>query len=669
LTEAPQQSGAGGFGDHALKIHQTALSPARLRRLAPGFALLALMWGMTACGTESSPVAESPTAAAEPAGPQQSGEPASAAFPENQAVYIRMPDGTRIAADIWLPGGTTASTQLPTLISFTRYWRASAYEPPQTGKSELFTGLNQAGYAVVVVDTRGSGASFGTRGTEFSVCETRDFKHVVDWVAEQGWSNGRVATIGVSYSGNTAEHATFDPSPALRAAVPRFTDFDGYTSILYPGGLRNRLITDNWGAAVNALDNNQVPEAAAESADEPRLLGIKPVDSDTDGTLLAEAVSQHAGNLNLTTFFADIGFRDEIAFAASLDEKPDGAECAELVSPYRFRSAVEASRIPSFHWASWVDAGTATGVIARFASYDAPAQYIIGPWTHGAGGDAGVYNPADQAVEPDVEGQYGRILDFLEPYMRGDGTAADLTPSLTYFTMGEDRWKTTDTWPPAGHSETSWYLAENNGLAAEPPASDQSGDGQDEYAVDFTAGTGALTRWTTQLGGKDIFHGDRAEADRLLLTYTSPPLATATEITGFPWVELYVSSTHEDGALIAYLESVSPDGVVSMITEGQLRLVHRKVSDVTPPYPVFGPYHSFDSADAMPMIPGEVSKVEFVMWPTSVQVPAGHSIRLAIAGHDQDTFARYPAEGDPVLTFHRNSSQPSRLVIPVIRNP
>ncbi len=635
------------------------MNMASLGRIAPIPVLAALLFGLSACGREPAPPVESQPA------PLPTAEAAPTAFPENQAVYVTMPDGTRIAAEIWLPEATTAGANLPTLISFTRYWRASAYDPPQNEKSELFAGLNQAGYAVVVVDARGSGASFGSRGTEFSVCETRDFRHVIDWVAEQAWSNGRVATIGVSYSGNTAEHATFDPSPALRAAVPRFTDFDGYTSILYPGGLRNKLITDNWGAAVHALDNNLVPEASPETADQPRLLGVKPVDEDTDGQLLAEAVSQHATNLNLTTFFADIGFRDEIAFAASLDEKADGAECAELVSPYRFREAVEASRIPSFHWGSWVDAGTAAGVIARFASYDAPAQYLIGPWTHGAGGDAGVYNPADQAVEPSVEEQYGRILEFLEPFMRGDGRASDLKPTLTYFTMGEDRWKTTDTWPPAGHAETSWYLAANHALETAPPGA----EGSDEYAVDFAAGTGALTRWTTQLGGKDIFHGDRAAADQRLLTYTSPPLEHAMEITGFPRVELYVASTHEDGALIAYLESVSPDGVVSMITEGQLRLVHRKVSNATPPYPVFGPYHSFTSADAMPIVPGEVSPVEFVMWPTSVRVPAGHSLRLAIAGHDQDTFARYPAEGDPVLTFHRSSSQPSRLVIPVIRNP
>jgi putative CocE/NonD family hydrolase len=585
--------------------------------------------------------------------------------PENQAVYISMQDGVRIAAEIWLPAGMTGSDRLPTLVSFTRYWRASAYDPPQNGKSELFAGLNQAGYAVVVVDTRGSGASFGSRATEFSVCETRDFKHVIDWVAEQHWSNGRVATIGVSYSGNTAEHATFDPSPALRAAIPRFTDFDGYSSILYPGGLRNKLITDTWGAGVNALDNNLVPEPEpGAAADEPRLLGVKPVDIDSGRTLLEAAVKEHASNLNLTTFFARLSFRDEIGFAATLDASTAGDDCAGLVSPYRFRAAAEASGIPTFHWASWVDAGTASGVLARFSSYDAPARYLIGPWTHGAGQDAGVFKPADTAVKPGVESQYGQILEFLEPMMRGDGDSGLTSPSLTYFTMGEDRWKTTASWPPAGHTEVSWYLADDQQLAATAPAQ----SGTDEYAVDFEAGTGELTRWTTQLGGKDIFHGDRAAADQRLLTYTSPPLPQAMEITGHPRVELYVSSTHEDGALIAYLESVAPDGVVTMITEGELRLVHRKVSDQPPPYPTFGPYHSFERADALPMVPGETSKVEFVLWPTSVLIPAGHALRLAIAGHDKDTFARYPEQGDPVLQFQRGAHHPSQLVIPVILN-
>jgi putative CocE/NonD family hydrolase len=616
---------------------------------------------LAGCGQQEAP--------AETEGAQQINDDAAASAANraaNQATYISMPDGVRIAAEIWLPDGLKPADRLPTLISFTRYWRASAYDPPQNTRSELFAGLNQAGYAVVVVDARGSGASFGSRETEFSVCETRDFKHVIDWVAGQDWSNGRVATIGVSYSGNTAEHAMIDPSPALRAAVPRFTDFDAYTSILYPGGLRNTLITDNWGAAVRDLDNNLVSgKREAAEAGQPRLLGVKPVDADADGALLAQAVLGHAGNMDLTRFFANIEYRDEMSFAATLDDAATG--CAAMVSPYRFRAAVAASRIPSFHWGSWMDAGTAGGVLARFVGDQAPARYMIGPWTHGAGDDAGVFKPADAAVEPGVEAQYGTILEFLEPMMRdagGDPGNAGLTASsLTYFTMGEDRWKTTSTWPPEGHTEVSWQLGAGHQLST------ASGDeGSDRYAVDFEAGTGSTTRWTTQLGGVDVYYGDRAKADQRLLTYTSPPFEAATEITGHPRVELYLSSTHEDGALIAYLETVAPDGVVSMITEGQLRLVHRKVQEGEPPYPTFGPWHSYERADAAPMTPGEVTKVEFVLWPTSVQVPAGHSLRLAIAGHDKDSFARYPAEGNPVLTIYRSPTYPSRLVIPVIQS-
>ena len=508
--------------------------------------------------------------------------------------------------------------------------------------------------------------SFGSRETEFSVCETRDFKHVVDWVAAQAWSNGRVAALGVSYSGNTAEHATFDPSPALHAVIPRFTDFDGYASILYPGGLRNKLITDNWGDAVHALDNNLIPEGrAGGDGNGPVLLGVKPVDSDLDGSLLKEAVKQHASNLKLTDFFAEISFRDEINFADAIPANGAAADCSALVSPYRFREAVEANLVPAFHWGSWQDAGTAAGVLARFSSYSSPARYIIGPWSHGASHDTGVFNDKDQPVDMSVEEQYGSILEFLAPFMTGEEGEKLEGSTLTYFTMGEDQWKTTSTWPPEGQVESSWYLAADHTLAGQTP--DESGE--DAYTVDFEAGTGSSTRWTTQLGGGDVYYGDRAEADPQLLIYTSTPLAAAIEITGHPRVELYVSSTETDGALLAYLETVSPEGKVSMITEGGLRLIHRKTLPIDQaPYPAFGPYHSFASGDSEPMVPGEPSLVEFAMWPTSVVIPAGYSLRLAIAGHDKDTFARYPATGNPILTLHRNQVQPSRLVIPIIRS-
>ena len=303
-------------------------------------------------------------------------------IPGNTAVYVSMPDGTRLAVDLFLPENAGADHQIPALVNITRYWRRDNLVPAPTAKPEIFGGINDAGYALILVDARGSGASFGTRGTEFSTCETADFKHLLNWIAVQPWSNGKMATFGVSYDGNTAEHATFDPSPALKAAVPRFTDFDAYRSILFPGGLTNLLITSNWAAGVRSLDLNQVPEKLVNQ-DGPTLLGVKPVDGDKDQKLLAAAVAEHADNVSVDVAFSKADYRDEIDLAVALSDP-----CNKAVSPFAFQKQAEANNIPSFHWGSWMDAGTAAGVLARFTSYQTPGRYIIGAWSHGARHDA-----------------------------------------------------------------------------------------------------------------------------------------------------------------------------------------------------------------------------------------------------------------------------------------
>jgi len=61
--------------------------------------------------------------------------------------------------------------------------------------------LNQQGYAELLVDARGSGASFGSRRIEWSPEEITDYGEIVDWMVEQPWSNGRVGAFGVSYDG------------------------------------------------------------------------------------------------------------------------------------------------------------------------------------------------------------------------------------------------------------------------------------------------------------------------------------------------------------------------------------------------------------------------------------------------------------------------------------
>jgi len=229
--------------------------------------------------------------------------------------------------------------------------------------------------------------------------------------------------------------------------------------------------------------------------------------------------------------------------------------------------------------------------------------------------------------------------------------------------MGAGIWSTTEVWPPEGFEPRKWYFAPGGRLTSRPPA---TRSGTDSYTIDYEATTGRHNRWFTNGGAGDVIYPDRAEEDRKLLTYTSEPMESDVEITGHPLVHLYVSSTHEDGAFIVYLEDVAPDGRVTYITEGQLRAIMRKISDEEPPYRKFGPHRSEKRADAMPLVPGEIAELRFDLWATSALIKKGHRIRVAIAGADKDSFARYPREGGtPRLTVAGNRLYSSHILLPM----
>ena len=584
--------------------------------------------------------------------------------PSSFSHYVDMPDGIKIAVQVWLPASVdrqnvATSASVPAIVEFTRYWRWRAVQPAAALPAKITQSI-AAGYAYVAVDVRGSGASTGTRGAEFSLAEARDMPQVIDWVSKQSWSSGRVATLGVSYPGNTAEMAALYRHPALVAAVPRFTDFDWYNSIVMPGGLKNWYIAVRWGANVRKLDLNDLSlfgEHSGEiSADNPKYLGILPVDGD-DGSILAQAIAEHHNNVSLAGELEELIYRDEYPGAESLDDPGSYA-----VSIHKLREQFESSAVPMMHWGSWFDAGTAAGVLARFAEFEAPYRYVIGAWSHGAGHDTNPYAEPNQAPVPTVDEQYRQIFEFLDPYTKGDKTAAPKR-ELVYYTVGEDAWKTTTQWPPEGHHLKRLWLSGNASLSAQAPTVKSAAD---SYQVDFSAGTGQTTRWATQLGGGDVFYPDRSEADSKLLTYTSAPLETALEITGTAVISLKLSSSHDDGNVIAYLEDVAPDGHVRMLTEGGLRARLRKISEDKRDYQTWGPYHSFEQADGKPMTPGEVTQVSFSLLPVSVRVPAGHALRIALAGHDSDTFIRVPQEGDPLWQVRRDVEHASWIDIPVI---
>ncbi|MDH3732802.1 MAG: CocE/NonD family hydrolase [Gemmatimonadota bacterium] len=594
--------------------------------------------------------------------PPRAGE--AAPMKRNQALYVEMRDGVRIAIDVWLPEGLERRQRLPTVMRATRYWRAQARvdAPLEQVSNYAEAGrFNDAGYALVIVDARGSGASFGERRFELAEEEVRDYGEIVDWIIAQPWSNGRVGAYGVSYAGNTAEMLTVNNHPAVKAVAPLFNDFDNFGHLVFPGGVLDIGFLEGWSRSVAMMDQNDICGLADATDDECNDLldivtGVKPVDADTSGLLLIQAVAEHAANTVPFESALEYSFRDD-PFG------PFGeTNVGHRRSPSGHLPQIEASGAAMFIRVGWQDAATVNGTLGRYNTIDNPQQVYIGAWDHGAGNDTDPFLPVDTPVSPDAAEQFAGLVEFFDAHLKEDGTG--VTPTeINYYTMGAGEWTRTDVWPPDGFETRSWFFGSEGRLVEEWPSSP---DASDSYTVDFTATTGSQNRWATNGGAGDVIYGDRAQEDAKLLTYTSAPMAADVEITGHPVVTLHVASTETDGAFIVYLEDVAPDGTVAYLTEGQLRAITRRVTDDPPLYRKYGPHRSELRADAHPLVPGQVAEIEFDLWATSALILEGHRIRVAIAGADDGTFLRYPRDGSvPVLTVHRDVSRPSRIDLPM----
>jgi putative CocE/NonD family hydrolase len=469
----------------------------------------------------------------------------------------------------------------------------------------------------------------------------------MDWIVAQPWSDGTIGGWGNSYTANTNDWFAERNHAAFKAGISRFPDYDPYTDLYFPGGVPNAYMGSNWGGRVKQMDLNTPRRRGGGPP-----VGVKPVDEDADGVLLTSAVDARRFVPSVYESMRGLVYKDEampLWNGVSMDWWGIHSHAAE----------VERSGSAIYSWASWTDAGTAQGVLHRFMTLSNPQRVAIAAWSHGARQDTDPFHPADYQLHPPSEAQLLEDLCFYETYVRGNGGPAR---ELVYKTMGEEGWKRTEVWPLPETELTTWYFRADGELSQEEPTS----PGSDEYQVDFAHSTGTRNRWATNNGAGDVVYPDRSEADSKLLTFTSAPLERDLEVTGHPVLTLYLQSTHSDGAVFVYLEDITPDGRVLYVGEGQLRLLHRKVSDEDPPFVTVGPYHSYKEADAAPMVPGEVAEVTFALHPTSVLFRSGHRIRIAIGGADADTFARIPTEGTPVWTVERGPGIASHVVLPVI---
>jgi putative CocE/NonD family hydrolase len=585
---------------------------------------------------------------------------------DRRANYLPMCDGVKIAVDVTLPKNLPEGEKLPTLLSQTRYWREmelnlpfkwfispDAVDPITQDFKPFFT---SRGYALVSVDVRGTGASFGKWSYPWEEKAIEDTREIIDWIVAQTWSNGKVGAYGISYLGTTAELVTVLHHPAVKAVIPMFNHPDPFTDIALPGGIFNDRFIKDWSELDHDLDRNVIPKIFGLLG---RFIvtGVKPVDEDKDRQMLNEAITEHHSNTNVYELAQKITYRDEV--------QPDINICHDDFALLRYKEEVISSGIPICGWGSWMDAGTADAVIRRFLTIENNRRAVIGAWEHGGHFHASPYVKPTKPSNPDIHHQWAEMMNFFDAYLKDIDNDVREEKILFYYTMGEEKWKSTNVWPPLGIRNVRFYLTEESALTDEIP---EVSIGSDTYKVDYEASTGDNNRWW-ELGtvrNKTVFYKGREKAGEHILTYTSSPLSEDIEITGHPVVNLYITSTETDGAFYVYIEDVDEQGKVTYITEGQLRGIHRKVSNEKPPNNIQVPYHTFRKEDAMPLIPGEVAELSFGLNPTSVLIQKGHRIRLGIAGHDTGTFTRIPKVGNPVIEVMRNRSYASNIYLPVV---
>ncbi len=570
--------------------------------------------------------------------------------------YLEMRDGVRIAYDLYLPKGWRGEA-LPTLVHQTRYWRAPDLRWPFSMFSDGLIGqagamikdiVNQ-GYAIVNVDARGSGASFGSRAYPWTEDETKDGAEMIDWIIVQEWSNGNVGSMGVSYSGTTAEFLSFNQHPNLKAVVLMFSLYDVYEDIAYPGGVFHEFFVNNWGRFNAKLDENKLPRGGLLA--HALVKGVRRSEAEQKRKTFKSALEDHQENVNVDQIARGVQYRDQI-----FNEKN---ETVDVFSPHTYSEKINNCETAVYCYSGWWDGDYQHAAVKRYMNLSNPQnKLLLGPWEHGGQYNCSPANPSKSGFS-----HVGEILKFFDFHLKGVENGLSEEAPVHYFTMNEEAWKSANIWPPES-TATKLYLGDQNQLSFNAPTEATAAD---SYQVDTTARTGDHSRWKSLIGMLDTPHvyPDRELQDQKLLCYDSPVLESDLLISGHPIIKLYLSSDQTDGNFHVYLEELKADGSVNLITEGLLRGIHRKLSEEGPLERDAVPQRNYFESDIAPLVPGEVSELIFDLLPTSFLFKKGSRIRIALAGADQSHF-RLMHDSKPNWKVYRNAEYPSHIVLPVV---
>lgn len=582
----------------------------------------------------------------------------------NTSFYLTVRDDTRLAIDLFLPEPISEKEKIPSIVRFTRYWRYADIRKPFKLLFPPKPMFSKYGYAELWVDVRGSGASSGYRPHPWSDAEIKDCAEVFDWVISQSWSNGNIGVMGNSYVGTIAELSITNHHPAVKAVIPQCNLIDSYSDLVFPGGVFNEWFIRMWSGINQKMDRGLVPKFGGIFA-KLAVKGVKPVDGDKSGHMRKNFIAEHRHNNDVYKLATAVTYRDD---KIDLPYPKDSTKTVTIddFSVHSRLDKVNSSNVPVCAFGGWFDAGVSDTIIKRFLNYNHLKLAVIAPLNHGLIQNTSTFAPNKRnTYKTEIESEKLRFFDY---YMKNPGSIENNPyehKTLIYYTIGEEKWKLTHQFPVKNTDYVKLYLRKGHKLHYENPPTNH---GSDVYKVNYQATTGKHNRWHTQLNNIKVFYPDRRKEDAKLITYTTNALDNDIEMTGYPLLNLYLSSSCCDGAVFAYLEDIDEKGRVHYITEGILRFMHRNMSEDYPPYKMITPYHSFNRVDAHDVTPYEPMCLRFAMFPMSVLFKKGHRIRLAIAGHDRDTFIRIPPDEQPEYQIYRGFGRASFIELPIVHN-
>ena len=573
-------------------------------------------------------------------------------------VAIPMSDGVNLRANVSLPA---AGVRLPTVLTVTGYNKDIANPtgtncPAGQGLAGSDPGMVSKGFAVMTVDDRGTGASGGVWDS-WGARTQQDYQELLTWIQRQPWSDGKVGDYGASYMGITSLLVAEADVARMRQHLPRavyavWADVpmaDAYRDVTFHGG---------------AVDAGFIPF----------WLGLTTVLSDLPpSTTLSDPVGSLTIWLQHLLNGYSFSLQKILQTTLGLGSAYDGPF-------YWLRSPVDRInqlRIPVAWAGGWWDIfQRGEPLLYERMTHSPDKVWFQTPNYHGLPSPA-VWAQMGIGTEESV------AIRWFQHWLLGAPNGVQTLPHVNLYTMGTNRWQHPKTWPLPNTHYTPFYLdparsgsaiSVNDGsLAGGPPT---SGSGDTAPLLPLSSPCSRMTaQWTAGLGSNPLCDTDNRTFEATSLTYTTPPLKQATQVTGLItadiWAELRNAS---DATLVAVLSDVSPSGASNQVTAGFLQASQRAVSlsrsTFGPGHILIRPYHPFTQASQQTVPANDPEEYLIEIYPTSNVFKAGDRIRLTIG--TADTPATLPPlptlvnELGGTITVLHGPVYPSKLTLPVI---